>query len=112
MPGEAATTANNIIANEPLFRFGAASWLIVLLFDTVIAWALYVFLKPVNKSGSLLAALFRLVYVAIFASVLVNLFSALQLLSGVDYMTVFETGQLQAQLCYFLMPLTTGSLLD
>ncbi len=58
VPGDAATTANNIMANELLFRFGIVGWLIVLICDVVVAWALYVLLKPVNKSLSLFAECF------------------------------------------------------
>lgn len=54
IPGDAVTTANNIIANESLFRFGIASWVIVITFDALVAWALYILLKPINKSLSLL----------------------------------------------------------
>ncbi len=91
VPGDATTTANNIMANELLFRSGIVSWLIVLTCDVVVAWALYVLLKPVNKSLSLLAAWFRLVYSTIHGIALLNLIFVLQLLSGADYLTVFET---------------------
>jgi hypothetical protein len=47
-------------------------------------------------------AWFRVVYAAILAIVLLNFVIALQLLSGADYLTVFETGQLQAQMMLFL----------
>ena len=100
--GDAATTASNIIANELIFRIGIASWLIVLIADALVAWALYIFLKPVNKSLSLLAAWFRLVYVAIFGITLLNLFVVLQLSRGTDYLSVFGTDQLQAQMMLFL----------
>lgn len=102
VPGDAATTAQNIMANEWLFRIAIYSYLIVAILDVVIAWALYVFLKPVNQSLSLLTAWFRVVYAAILAIVLLNFVVALQLLTGADYLTVFETGQLQAQMMLFL----------
>jgi hypothetical protein len=95
--GDAVTTANNIIANKSLFRFGIASWVIVITFDALVAWALYILLKPVNKNLSLLAAWFRLVFVAIFGYSFVNYFSVLQLFSGAEYLKVFETNQLQSQ---------------
>jgi Domain of unknown function (DUF4386) len=95
--GDAATIANNIIVHESLFRFGITSWLIVIVFDALVAWALYIFLKPVNKSLSFLAALFRLVFVAIFGYSFVNYFSILQLFSGADYLKAFQQNQLQAQ---------------
>ena len=72
VPGDAATTASNIMASESIFRMGLAGGVILLVADAVIAWALYIFLKPVNKSLSLLAAWFRLVFVAIFGSAFLN----------------------------------------
>ena len=101
VPGDAATTANNIMANEGLFRAGIGSWLIVITLDVVIAWALYVLLKQANKSLSLLAAWFRLMHAAIFGITLLNLVFVSQLLSGADYLTVFETSQLHALVLLF-----------
>ena len=100
--GDAATTASNILASESLFRMGIAGGVILLVADAVVAWALYILLKPVNKSLSLLAAWFRLLFVAFAGIAVLNLFFVLLLLSGADYLTVFETGQLQAQVMMFL----------
>jgi len=102
VPGDATTTANNIMASEGLLRAGIGSWLIVIILDLVIAWALYVLLKQANKSLSLLAAWFRLMHAAIFGITLLNLVFVLQLLSGADYLTVFETSQLHALVLLFL----------
>ena len=101
-PGDAATTAHNIIAHELLFRIGIFSFLIMVIFDVVVAWALYVLLKPVNKSLSLFSAWFRLVNGTIFGIALYNLVSVLQLLSGAEYLKVFDMGQLQAQVMFVL----------
>ena len=101
-PGDSATMASNKMANEVLFRSGIASWLIVLVADVVVAWALYILLKPVNKSLSLLAAWFRLIFTAIAGIALLNLLIALQLSKGADYLTVFTADQLQAQVILFL----------
>jgi hypothetical protein len=102
VPGDAATTANNIIASEGLFRAGIGSWLIVITCDVVAAWALYVFFKQVNKSLSLLAAWFRLMHAAIFGITLLNLVFIFLLLSGANYLKVFETDQLHALVLLFL----------
>ncbi len=102
VPGDAATTANNIMANEGLFRAGIGSWLIVITLDVVTAWALYVLLKQANKSLSLLAAWFRLMHAAIFGITLLNLVFVSVLLSGADYLTVFGTSQLHALVSLFL----------
>ena len=95
--GDAAETVNNIIVNEGLFRTGICSLIIVAILDVVVAWALYVLLKPVNKSLSLLTAWFRLVYAAILGISLHNLLSVLLLLGDADYLKVFETDQLHTQ---------------
>ena len=75
VPGDAATTVNNIMADESLFRIGICSFIIVIILDVLVAWALYVLLKPVNKSLSLLMAWFRLVYATIFGISLADLFA-------------------------------------
>jgi hypothetical protein len=80
----------------------------VAILDVVVAWALYFFLKPVNKSLSLLAAWFRIVYAAIFVSALNNLLMVLQLLNGSDYLNAFETNQLYAQVMVSLNAFTDG----
>ncbi len=100
--GDATASANNILANEVLFRSGIASWLIVFIADVVVAWALYVLLIPVNKSLSLLAAWLRLIYTAMAGMFLLNLLIALQLSKGADYLTVFTADQMQAQVKLFL----------
>jgi len=108
VPGDATATANNIMTNELLFRIAVCGFLIVIILDVVVAWALYVLLKPVNKSLALLAAWFRLVYAAIFAAALNNLFSILDLVNSSDYLKVFETGQLHAQVLIFLNAFNYG----
>ena len=88
VPGDAVTTASNVIASESLFRLGIASWIFVLSADAVVAWALYVLLRPASSSLSLLAAWFRLVFVAIFGINQLNLFIVLQLARDSDYAQV------------------------
>jgi len=100
--GDATTTANNIMASESLFRLGIVGLIIVLVADAVVAWALYIFFKPVSKSVSLLTAWLRLLYTALFGIILINLFSVLELLSGADYLKVFEPNQLYSQAMIFL----------
>ena len=102
VPGDATSTAINIMASEILFRIGICCLLIVLICDVVVAWALYIFLKQVNKSLSLLTAWLRLVYAAILGIALFNLVIVLILLSGANYLAVFEADQLHAQVLLFL----------
>ena len=64
-PGDTATLASDIKANEKLFGIAFAGYLIILMLDVVIALALYVILKPVNKILASLTAVLRLLYAAI-----------------------------------------------
>ncbi len=82
VPGDPAATASNIAGNEFQFRLAVVGLLLVIALDVVVAWALYVFLAPVHASLSLLAAVFRLVYAAVFAAAVANLATILELLNG------------------------------
>jgi hypothetical protein len=98
VPENAATTAANILANDWLFRIGILSFIIMVVFDVLLAWALYVLLKPVNPNLSLLSGWLRLVNSVIFGIALYNLLSVLQILGDAQYLQVFIEEQLNAQL--------------
>jgi len=100
--GDAATTANNILASDGLFRAGIASDSIVFLIEIVITVLLYVLLKPVSKTLSLVAAFSRLAMTVIQGINLLNYFLVLLLLSGAGYLTVFAPDQLHALVLLFL----------
>jgi hypothetical protein len=94
--GDVAQTAQNIIAHETLFRIGIACDLIYTAGVMVSLAALYVVLKPVDRTLALLAAFWRLVYALMWVGMTLNLFEALRLLSGADYLRGFEPERLQA----------------
>ena len=89
-------TANNIMANELLFRIGITIELIMSLGLVVLALALYTILKPVNKNLALLAFSLKLVEATIVAVIVLVSFIALQILNGETYLTAFTPEQLQA----------------
>ena len=91
-----AETARNILAHERLFRIGIAGDLIYCVGVVVLLTALYVILKPVNRGLALLAAFWRLVWVLMWLAMTLHLFDALRLLSGADYLSVFEAERVQA----------------
>jgi hypothetical protein len=93
---DVAAMAQDIVASEELFRIGFISYLLTALFFLLAAWALYVLLKPVNKDLALLFLLLNLGGVAIWCISLLGELAALLLLSGADYLEVFQTDQLQA----------------
>ena len=99
---DAAATATNLLANEALFRSSTAALLISGAFYVAATLFIYQVLKPVNKTLSLLAALFSLIGCAIGA--LGCLFDLVPfiLLQKAEYLTVFSVEQLQALTLMFL----------
>ncbi len=96
IPEDAAATTANIVTHGALFRTGILSFIVMVLVDLLLAWTLYILLKPVNKHLSLLTAWFRLVNATIFGIALFHLFNILQLLNNEKYPGLIETRPLQA----------------
>jgi hypothetical protein len=103
VPGDAATTATNLLANEGLFLSGTALLLISTAFYVGATLFVYEVLKPVNRSLSLLAAFFSLVGCAVGALSCLFDFAPFVLLKGAPYLSVFTLEQLQALAYMFLV---------
>ena len=99
---EPKITFNNVISSNSLFTAGIFGWLIILIADIIVAWALYVFLEPIHKQLSLLSGWLRLIYSAFLAIAILNLVFVLTLTSNTDYLSLFEAKQLQALIMLFL----------
>src|SRR3954469_7197012 len=84
-PGDAAATAAEIVAREGTFRLGVLAWLLVVVLDAVVAWALYRVFRPVSPAVSMLATVFRSAYAAVL------LVAVGQLLRAVDVLTAGST---------------------
>ena len=102
VPEDAAATASNIMASEGLFRGGIAAWLASQTIFIFLLLALYKLLKPVNRNVALHMVVLLLVGVPIALINELNQFAALLLLSGADYLTAVEAGQLYAQVMFHL----------
>ena len=101
--GDAAATAANITADETTFRLGTVgSELIILLSEIVLAVVLYVLLKPVSKTLSLVAAVSRLAMTTIHGLNLLNYYFVFQLLNGAEFAAVFSPEQVNALVTLFL----------
>ena len=109
--GDATATVNNIMASEWLFRFSLVSDLIGHTCFILVGLALYKLLKPVNKNHALLMVIFVLVSVPITMLNLLNQCAVMLLLSGADYLKVFEADQLHAVVMFFLNLLDNGILI-
>lgn len=102
VPGNAAETARNIMAHELLFRIGIACDLIYCASFVVLLMALYVILKPVNRSLALLAICWQLVYALVWVVLTVKFFDVLRSLNGADHLRVFEPERLEDSVKLFL----------
>lgn len=91
--GHPAVTAQNILQHELLYRLGGAFEFVTLSCDVALALILYDLLRPASRSIALLAAFFRLVFVAVYATLSLAHFAPLFLLKGVNG---FSPDQLQA----------------
>jgi hypothetical protein len=96
VPRDATATANHILASETLFRVGLAGEMLTCACDVTLAMILYVLLKPVSRNLALLAAFFRLTFVAIYAVAKLFEIAALIALGRADYLKAFEPRQLHA----------------
>ena len=62
VPDDTSATLVNINANPMQFYTGVVLYFIILLLDAIVAIALYIVLKPVNKYLALLTTALRLLY--------------------------------------------------
>jgi len=109
VPGDAATTANNLRVSESLFRFGIVSDLLASIVMILVVIALYPLFKPVNGTMALLMVMLLLPGVPIAMLNKLNQFAALLLLSGADYLGAFPTEQLQAMALLLLRLHNSGT---
>ncbi|MCB0824267.1 MAG: DUF4386 domain-containing protein [Bacteroidales bacterium] len=82
VPGDPGATFANLLQSETVFRLAILSFIITIIFDVVVAWALWVLLKPVHKNISLFAAWFRLVHAIVFAVGLYHLVTIIRISFG------------------------------
>ena len=102
VPKNAIATANNIIANELLFRLGISVELVMSVGLMVLALAVYIILKPVNRNLALLALLLKLAEAIIVAVIVLVSFLALQIINKETYLTAYTPEQLQAIVGFLL----------
>jgi hypothetical protein len=94
--GNAAATAQNILANGQVLRTCFAVELASSACYVVVTLLLFDLLKPVNKSISTLAAFFSVMGCGIGALTSLFTFAPLIIMGGAPYLSVFKVEQLQA----------------
>lgn len=80
--GNPAATVSSILESEGTFRLAIAAFLVVAFLDVLVAWALYVLLRPVNSTLAMLVGWLRLAAAAASLPALANLLDVAQLLGG------------------------------
>jgi hypothetical protein len=83
VPGDYATTVDNILGDPGFYRAGFLADTIMLFCDVALAILLYQIFSPVNRNLSLMAAVFRLIQASIIAANLLNYYAPLLLTSTI-----------------------------
>jgi hypothetical protein len=96
MPGDATATADHVRASETIFRLGIASELFGFTMFIFVVLALYRLFKGVNEKHALAMAILLLVSIPISLLNVLNDIAALVLVSGANFLSVFDKGQLDA----------------
>jgi hypothetical protein len=94
--GNAAATANNVIASTLLWRASIAGDLVMHICDVGVMLVFYVLLRPVSRNLALLALLFNVVQTAVLVANKINLLLPVFLLGDATYLKAFTPQQLQA----------------
>jgi uncharacterized membrane protein len=86
----------HVRASETLLRLGIASELIGFIIFIFVVLALYRLFKAVNEKHALAMAILLLVSIPISLLNVLNEIAALVLVSGADFLSAFEKGELDA----------------
>jgi hypothetical protein len=100
--GDAAATANKIVASEFVFRLGIVSELTGFIGFIFVVRALYRLLSGVNKAQASLMVTLMLVSIPISLVNVLNETAALKLIHGGGFLSVFDKHQLDALAMLFL----------
>jgi hypothetical protein len=104
--GDAAATANAILAHQHLFQLGFSVMLIAVACSIVLTALFYELFRPVSKTLSLTAAFCHLVGLALLGFASLLQLAPLVVLEGGHYLSVFTPEQVQA-LAYLFLQLNT-----
>jgi hypothetical protein len=108
VPGNAATTTQNIIAFESGTRLSILAAFAVQIVNILVVLFLYKLFKPVNKDMASLMVIFLLVAVPITILNELNNLAILLLARGADNLKLFSTNQVQALVPLFLQLHASG----
>src|SRR5437867_13359756 len=110
--GNAAATADNILAHETMFRLSIFGDLIGQVIFICLGVAFYRLLRDVNKTWALLLLSFVLVSAAVCFLNVINDIAALILFRGGEFLAVFDKPQRDALAMFFLRLYSYGQFID
>ena len=94
-------TANNILSNTFLYRIGITSDILMALVYLLTALALYKLLSPVDKNMAGAMVVFTTAGSVLLMFNVLNELAPLYILSGSNYLSAFNTAQLQSLAMFF-----------
>ncbi len=95
-PGDVAALSKNILAEPALWNIGALANLTLILCAVALTWLLYLLLKPVNQSLTILAVFFCVLSLAIETVSKLFQFLVVPIITSPSMMKAFEPEQLHA----------------
>lgn len=96
-----AATANNILSNTFLYRIGITSDILMALVYLLTALVLYKLLSPVDKNMAGAMVVFTTAGSVLLMFNVLNELAPLYILSGGEYLSAFNTAQLQSLAMFF-----------
>ncbi|MDH3769136.1 MAG: DUF4386 domain-containing protein [Gammaproteobacteria bacterium] len=100
--GDATATVNNITSSNLLFRIGIFTSFVSQIIFVILVLALYRLLKEINHMHALLMVILVVISVSTAFLNTFNNIAALIILSGADFLSVFEQPELDALAYLFL----------
>lgn len=82
VPGNPATTFEQLISSAILFKLSLGGWLLIFFTDIIVAVSLYLFFREPHRNISLATALLRLAYTLVLGIALIRLMSVVPLLNN------------------------------
>lgn len=87
--GNAAEMAKNVAANPGLLNLDIAIWLVIMILDILVAFALYIFFRDAGRETALLSAWLRVVYAVMLGMGIMALVAIQAALASPDLVAVF-----------------------
>lgn len=90
---DASKTTENLLQHSKLFLSGIFAMLFMFIMDVVLAWTMYIFMRPVNESLAMLGAWLRIVYAGLAIVALFNFIYAYHLVNMPALQGAFKNEQ-------------------